>query len=141
MRNIRKRKVETLTPIIARLLSFLSLPFRNSGSVYFGFFYVPVKRSTDKRWRSLIRCFTTRTILFEVGPSMDASSSIFEKSRTFFPSRHHFRYQTMGPFLLEQKKTSECFGKRNQKSIAESMVKKCVIRSFIPICPTPWWRL
>ena len=76
----RKRKAETLTPIMADLpkerLAFTSRPFTNTGLDYFGPFYVSVKRSTEKRWGFLFTCLTTRAVHFEVVQSMDTSSCV-----------------------------------------------------------------
>ena len=59
----RKRRAETLTPIMADLprerLAFKEPPFSNTGVDYFGLFFVSVKRSTEKRWGFLFTCLTT----------------------------------------------------------------------------------
>ena len=76
----RKRKAETLTPIMADLpkerLAFAAQPFTSTGLDYFGPFYVSVKRSTEKRWGFLFTCLTTRAVHFEVVPSMDTGSCV-----------------------------------------------------------------
>ena len=76
----RKRKAETLTPIMANLpkegLAFATRPFTNTRLEYFGPFYVFVKRFTEKRWRFLFTCLTTRAVHFAVVPSMDPGSVV-----------------------------------------------------------------
>ena len=76
----RKRKAETLNPIMADLprerLAFKDPPFSNTGVDYFGPLFVSVKRSTEKRWGFLFTCLSTRAVHFEVVPSMDTSSCV-----------------------------------------------------------------
>ena len=73
----RKQKAETVTPIMADVsrerLAFRSPPLSNTGIDYFAPFYVSVKRWTEKRWGFLFTCLTTRSVHFEVVPSMDTS--------------------------------------------------------------------
>ena len=81
MRNMsRKRKAETLTPIMAEIpkerLAFASSPFTNTGLDYFGPFYVSVKGSTEKRWGFLSSYLTCRAVYFEVVLSLDTSSCV-----------------------------------------------------------------
>ena len=76
----RKRRAETVTPVIANLprerLAFKEPPFSNTGVNYFGPFFVTVRRSTEKRWGFLFTCLTTRAVHFEVVPSTDTSSCV-----------------------------------------------------------------
>ena len=76
----RKRRVETLTPMMSDLprgrLAFKKPPFSNAGVDYFGPFFVSVKRFTEKRWGFLFTCLTTRAVHFVVVPSMDTSSCV-----------------------------------------------------------------
>ena len=76
----RKRRAQTLNPIMSDLLrerlAFKERPFTITGIDYFGPFYVAVKRLTEKRCGVLFTCLTTRTVHFEVVPSMDTSSCV-----------------------------------------------------------------
>ena len=134
----RKRKAETLTPIMADLpkerLAFSSRPFTNTGLDYFGPFYVSVKRSTEKRWGFLFTCLTTRAVHFEVVPSMDTSSCVMGIER--FVSRRGIPSVILSDngtnFVASEKELLQNVLKWNQQSIAESMVKKGVSWKFNP---------
>ena len=58
-----KRKPSTIQPIMSNLsvkrLDYKQPPFNLSGVVYFGLLYIPVRRSTEKRWGFLFTCLTT----------------------------------------------------------------------------------
>ena len=134
----RKRKAETLTPIMADLpkerLAFSSRPFTNTGLDYFGPFYVSVKRSTEKRRGFLFTCLTTRAVHFEVVPSMDTSSCVMGIER--FVSRRGIPSVILSDngtnFVASEKELLQNVLKWNQQSIAESMVKKGVRWKFNP---------
>ena len=134
----RKRKAETLTPIMADLpkerLAFSSRPFTNTGLDYFGPLYVSVKRSTEKRWGFLFTCLTTRAVHFEVVPSMDTSSCVMGIER--FVSRRGIPSVILSDngtnFVASEKELLQNVLKWNQQSIAESMVKKGVSWKFNP---------
>ena len=134
----RKRKAETLTPIMADLpkerLAFGSRPFTNTGLDYFGPFYVSVKRSTEKRWGFLFTCLTTRAVHFEVVPSMDTSSCVMGIER--FVARRGIPsviWSDNGTnFVATEKEFLQNILQGNHQSIAESMVKKGVNWKFNP---------
>ena len=134
----RKRKAETLTPIMADLpkerLAFSSRPFTNTGLDYFGPFYVSIKRSTEKRWGFLFTCLTTRAVHFEVVTSMDTSSCVMGIER--FVSRRGIPSVILSDngtnFVASEKELLQNVLKWNQQSIAESMVKKGVRWKFNP---------
>ena len=134
----RKRKAETLTPIMADLpkerLAFAARPFTNTGLDYFGPFYVSVKRSTEKRWGFLFTCLTTRAVHFEVVPSMDTSSCVMGIER--FVARRGIPsviWSDNGTnFVATEKELLQNVLKWNHQSIAESMVKKGVNWKFNP---------
>ena len=60
----RKRKASTIQPIMSELpverLGYKQPPFNHTGVDYFGPLYVPVRRSTEKRWGFFSTCLTTR---------------------------------------------------------------------------------
>ena len=134
----RKRKAETLTPIMADLpkerLAFAARPFTNTGLDYFGPFYVSVKRCTEKRWGFLFTCLTTRAVHFEVVPSMDTSSCVMGIER--FVARRCIPsviWSDNGTnFVATEKELLQNVLKWNHQSIAESMVKKGVNWKFNP---------
>ena len=132
----RKRKAETLTPFMADLpkerLAFASPPFTNTGSGYFGPFYVSVKRSIEKRWGFLFTCLNTRAVHFEVVPSMDTSNCVMGIER--FVSRRGFPsviWSNNGTnFVATEKKLLQKVPNWNQQAITESMVKKGIHWTF-----------
>ena len=135
----RKRKAETLTPMMADLpkerLAFASKPFTNTGLDYFGTFYVSVKRSTEKRWWGfLFTCLTTRAVHFEVVPSMDTSSCVMGIER--FVSRRGIPaviWSDNGTnFVATEKELLHNVLNWNQQAITESMVKKGINWKFNP---------
>ena len=76
----RKRKAQTLTPMMADLpkerLAFQSPPFTMTGVDYFGPFFVKVRRSSEKRWAFLLTCLTTRAVHLEIVSSLDTSACV-----------------------------------------------------------------
>ena len=76
----RKRKASTIQPIMSDLpverLGYKQPPFNHTGVDYFGPLYVPVRRSTEKRWGFLFTCLTTRAVHLEIVPSLDTSSCV-----------------------------------------------------------------
>ena len=117
-----------ITPIMADLpnerLAFASRPFTNTGLVYFGPFYVSVKRPSEKRWGFLFTCLTTRAVHFEVVPSMDTSSCVMGIER--FVSRRgtpSVIWSDNGTnFVATEKELLQNVLEWNHQSIAESMV-------------------
>ena len=73
----RKRKASTIQPIMSDLpverLGYKQPPCNHTGVHYFGSLYVPVRRSTEKRWGFLFTCLTTRVVHCETVPSLDSS--------------------------------------------------------------------
>ena len=76
----RKRKAHTVAPIMSNLpierLGYKQSPFSNTSVDYFGPLLVPIRRSTERRWSFLFTCLTTRSVHFEVVPSLDTSSCV-----------------------------------------------------------------
>ena len=74
-----------MQPIMSDLpkerLAYQSPPFTNTGVVYFGLFYVTVRRTTEKRWGFLFTCLTTRAVHVEIVISMDTSSCVMGVER------------------------------------------------------------
>ena len=62
-------------------LAYQSPPFTNTGVVYFGPFYVSVRRTTEKRLGFLFTCLITRAVHVEIVTSMDASLYIMRVER------------------------------------------------------------
>ena len=75
-----KRKASTIQPIMSDLpverLGYKQPPFNHTGVDYFGPLYVPVRRSTEKRWGFLFTCLTTRAVHLEIVPSLNTSSCV-----------------------------------------------------------------
>ena len=124
----RKRKAETLTPMMSDLprgrLAYREPPFSNTVIDYFGPFYVSVKRSTEKRWGFLFTCITTRAVHFEVVPSMDTSSCVmgFERfaARRITPS---VLWSDNGTnFIAKDKELLQNVRNWNQQVLTESLV-------------------
>ena len=76
----RKRKASTIPPIMSDLpverLGYKQPPFNHTGVDNVGPLYVPVCRSTEKRWGFLFTCLTTRAVHLETVPSLDTSSCV-----------------------------------------------------------------
>ena len=115
-------------------LAFRSPPFSNTGIDYFGPFYVSVKRSTEKRWRFLFTCLTTRAVHFEVVPSMDTSSCVMGIER--FVARHGVPgviWSDNGTnFIATEKELLNNVLKWNQQTLTDSLVKKGMKWKFNP---------
>ena len=134
----RKRKAETLTPIMSDLprerLAFKEPPFSNTGIDYFGPFFVSVKRSTEKRWGFLFTCLTTRAVHFEVVPSMDTSSCVMGIER--FCARRGIPsviWSDNGTnFVASEKELLSNINIWNQQVLSESLVKKGTKWKFNP---------
>ena len=132
----RKRKADTLTPIMADLpaerIAFASPEFTNTGLDYFGPFYVSVKRSTEKRWGFVFTCLTTRAVRFEVVPSMDTSSCAMRIERIVSRRRNpSVIWSDNGTnFVATEKALLQNVLNWNQQAITESMVKKCINWNF-----------
>ena len=81
----RKRKASTIQPNMSDLhverLGYKQPPFKLTGVGYFGPLYVPVRRSTEKRWGFLFTCLTTRAVHLEIGPPLDTSSCVMAIER------------------------------------------------------------
>ena len=75
-----KRKASTIQSIMSELpverLRYKQPPFNHTGVDYFGRLYVPVRRSTEKRWGLLFTCLATRAVQLEIVPSLDTSSCV-----------------------------------------------------------------
>ena len=133
-----KRRAETLTPIMADLLSeTLALkepPFSNTGVDYFGLFFVSVKRSTEKRWGFLFTCLTTRAVHFEVVPSMDTSSCVMGIEK--FSARRSIAsviWSDNGTnFVASEKEPLLNIKNWNEQVLGETLVKKGIKWKFNP---------
>ena len=67
-------------------LGYKQPPFYHTRVDYFGPLYVPVRRSTEKRWGFFFTCLTTRAVHLEIVPSLDNSSCVMGIER--FIARH-----------------------------------------------------
>ena len=147
----RKFCAATIQPIMADLpkerLAYQSPPFNNIGVDHFGSFYVTVRRTTERRWRFLFTCLTTRAIHVEVVPSMDTSSCVmgFERfvSRRGTPAMIWSDNGTN--FIGVEKEHHECIEKWNTLNIAAELVHKGIkLRFNTPSAPNQggiWERL
>ena len=134
----RKRKAETLTPMMSDLprerLAYREPPFSNTGIDYFGPFYVSVNPSTEKRWGFLFTCLTIRAVLFEVVPSMDTSSCVMGIER--FAARRgtpSVLWSDNGTnFIASDKELLQNVRNWNQQVLTESLVKKAIKWKFNP---------
>ena len=135
----RKRKAETLTPIMSDLprerLALKESPFSNTGIDYFGPFFVSVKRSTEKRWGFLFTRLTTRAVHFEVVPSMDTSSCVMGIER--FCARRGIPsviWSDNGTnFVASEKELLSNINNWNQQVFSESLVEKGIKWKFNPL--------
>ena len=124
----RKRRAETLTPMMAVLLperlAFSSPLFTNTGLDYFGLFFVSVKRSSEKRWGYLFTCLATQTVHSEVVPSLDTSSFVITierfVARRGVPSVIWSDYGTK--FIAREKDILANVLSWNQRVLSDSMV-------------------
>ena len=133
----RKRRADTINPMMADLprerLAYREPPFTNTGIDYFGLFYVSVKRSTEKRWGFLFTCLT-RTVHFEVVPTMDTSSCVMGIER--FAARRgtpSVLWSDNGTnFIASEKKLLQNVSAWNQQTLSETLVKKRIQWKFNP---------
>ena len=134
-----KRRAETLSPMMADLprerLAFKEPPFSNAGVDYFGPpFYVSVNRSTEKRWRFLFTCLTTRAVHFEVVPSLDTSSCVIW-IESFIARRDNPSILWSGNgtnFIASEKELLQNISNWNQQPLTEALVKKRITWKFNP---------
>ena len=134
----RKRKAETLTPMMSDLsrerLAYREPRFSNTGMDYFGPFCVSVKRSTEKRWGFLFTCLTTRAVHFEVVPSMDTSGCVMGIER--FAARRgtpSVLWSDNGTnFIASDKELLQNVRNWNHQVLTESLVKKGIKWKFNP---------
>ena len=115
-------------------LAYREPPFNNTGSDYFGPFYVSVKRSTEKRWGILFTCLITRIVHFGVVPSMDSSSCVMGIER--FAARRGIPSVLWSDnctnFVASDKELFQNVRNWNQQVHAESLVKKGIKWKFNP---------
>ena len=90
----RKHKASTIQPIMSDLpvelerLRYKQPPFNHTGVDYFGPLYVPVRRSTEKRWGFLFTCLITRAVHLQIVPSLDTNSCVLwlVRKRNYLPA-------------------------------------------------------
>ena len=74
----RRRRAQWLHPLMADLpierLAYKKPTFTNTGLDCFGPLQVTTRRTTEKRWKLLFTCLTTRAIHLEVLHSLNTSS-------------------------------------------------------------------
>ena len=139
----RKRRAETLTPMMADLprerLALKEPQFSNTGVDYFGPFFVSVKRSTEKLCGFLFTCLTTRDVPFEMDPSMDTSSCVMGTER--FCARRGITsviWSDNGTnFVASEKELLLNIKNWHQQVLGEILVKKDIKWKFIPPSTPP----
>ena len=134
----RKRKAETVTPVMADLprerLAFQKPPFSTTGVDYFGPFFVTVRRTTEKRWGFLFTCLTTRAVHFHIVPSIDTSSCVMGIDRCCtrcgIPSVIWSDNGTN--FVAIKKELLSNINNWSQQIVSDTLVKKKIMWKFNP---------
>ena len=93
-----------------------------------------VKRSTEKRWRFRFTCLYTRSVHFEVVPSMDTSSCVMG-IENFVPRRGvpFVIWSDNGTnYITSEKEVLNSILNWNQQIWTETLVKKCIKLKFNP---------
>ena len=128
----RKRKAVTLNPMILDVpkerLALGYPPFTNTALLYFGPFYVSVKRSSEKRCGFHFTCLTTRAVVFEVVPSMVTNCCALgiEKFVSAQCVPFVIWFNNGRNFIASEKELLNNILNWNQQTSTETLDKKCI---------------
>ena len=134
----KKRNAKSMEQIMADLPSerfaVTKPPFYNTGTDYFGSFFVKQGRASVKRYECIFTCLTTRAVHLKVARSLTADSFIntFRQFICGRTKRHTVFSDNDTNFIVAEKELRQALKEFNHKQVEEKLRQKNIRWKFNP---------